>query len=151
MRAVATLTFFVFRKASHFSFSVLRPGKTLESLSLMPEWRRYRSTADARGELRRRGVRGRRGRPQTQRRERWGELTTRGKQTKKRCWERIAPITLTGVVKWNALPDKAIILPSVLFVLWSAAEDKEKHKKKVVNSLHKKKTFKEISSLNPWS
>lgn len=33
-------TFLVLRKASHFSFSVLRPGKTLESLSLMPEWRR---------------------------------------------------------------------------------------------------------------
>lgn len=39
-RVVATLTFFVFKKASHFSFSVLRPGKTLESLSLIPECRR---------------------------------------------------------------------------------------------------------------
>lgn len=66
-------TFFVLRKASHFSFSVLRPGKTLESLSLMPEWRRYRSTADARGELRRRGVKGRR---ETQQREGWGERIT---------------------------------------------------------------------------
>lgn len=30
-------TFFVLRNASHFSFSVLNPGKTFESLSLMPE------------------------------------------------------------------------------------------------------------------
>lgn len=50
------LTFLVLgKKASHFSFSVLRPGNTLESLSFMPEWRRYSSTAEARGELRREG------------------------------------------------------------------------------------------------
>lgn len=49
--AASTLTFLAFRKSSHFSFSVLWPGKTLESLSLMPEWRRYRRTAQARGEL----------------------------------------------------------------------------------------------------
>lgn len=47
------------KKGSHFSFSEMRPGKTRESRSLMPECLRYSSTADARGELgeRRREVR----------------------------------------------------------------------------------------------
>lgn len=94
------LTFFVFRKASHFSFSVLRPGKTLESLSLIPEWRRYRCTADARGELRETS----KGAERDRERDRTN-MEGRGKRdenrpqgnTKKRCQERGKSLRQTAV------------------------------------------------------